>query len=372
MAHPTDDSTFHYPLRVSNAVYALGGFVNSLPKPLANFPLIAETEGVAFLFKPFGMDQLYRLLACHRPILLRRPFGWGIEMFMTTFAARVAISPFVPFDTFYVDECTIDSGVGLHEDTILPLDFGGVNLSGVDVEADVAAALTGYVHRRCQQYAEHYAIRDILPIECFLASKSPAAQIISYTIVRPLTSGMMIDRTNSPIDCTSQGQSHCKQLPVILLIENFDAIQTSEAERVLNAFFHRLEDMVVTGHMKALILFSDMDDDENLRVPNLQHTVDVTHHPAFQTAVGCAERDVRDLDRALAKSFPEARGDIFQLLKYKNFSPVVFTDPEWDKELPPSHPLRAAKLRLSEGNRGVYPLEPVMEVLTEKYSLEQP
>ncbi|KAJ7630444.1 hypothetical protein FB45DRAFT_535333 [Roridomyces roridus] len=337
-----DDDTKHYPLRARNAVYALGGAVRSLPNPLETFPRIIRTEGMAFLFKPFGMDQLYRLLTCRRPVLLRRPFGWGIEIFAATFAARVAIAPRVPFDIFHSDECTMDSSIGLHQDTILALD-----LKAVDVESDIAATLPRYVHTRCQKYSQSYGTWDILPIESFLYSESPSAAIISYTA------------------------SDDVQPPLILLIENFDEIQTPAAELVVNAFFHELEHLVVIGHIKALVLLSDMYD-ERPPVPTLQRTIDISHHPAFQTAVGCMKQDVWDLDEALAESFPEARGDVFLMLEDRGISPVLFTDPEWDKELPPSHPLRVAKLRLSEGNRGVYPLEPVMEVLTEKYSLKQP
>ncbi|KAJ7630453.1 hypothetical protein FB45DRAFT_915536 [Roridomyces roridus] len=327
---------------VSNAVYARGGTVRSLPDPLETFLGIAETEGMAFLFKPFGMDQLYRLLACHRPIRLSRPPGYGIEMFTAIFMARVDNSTPVPFDTFHATECTLDSTIGLHQDTVLLLDFGGVG-----VGADLDAALTAYVYARCQHYSEHHAMRNLPPIDCFLPSSSPAASIISHTV----------------------GRSLCKQLSVILLIENFDTVQAppAEAERVLNAFFHKLENMVVFGNIKGLVLFSD---EEKQPVPNLHHTVDITHHPAFQTAVGCTEEDVLDLDNALAKSFPEAEGDVLEMLKEKGvISPFLFTRADWDKDLLPLHPARAAKLCMTEANRGVYPLEPVMEVLTEKYSL---
>ncbi|KAJ7630442.1 hypothetical protein FB45DRAFT_915506 [Roridomyces roridus] len=346
---PNDERTKHYPLRVANAVYARGGTVRSLPKPLDTFPRIMETEGMAFLFKPFGMDQLYRLLACHCPILLRRPFGWGIEMFAATFVARVAIAPPVPFDIFFVDECTMDSGVGLHEDTILLLDMRGADVEAdVAVEADLDAALTKYVHRRCQQHVEHYGMSDIPSMKSFLGFSSPAAKIITYTA----------------------NESHRHHLPMILLIENFDDMQAPAAESVVDTFFHELEHIVVTARIKGLVLFSDMYD-EKPPVPNLQHAIDITHHPAFQTAVGCTEQDVRDLNRALAKSFPESPGYVSKMLVDKALSPLFFAHEDWDQELQPSHPLRVAELDMSEAHRGVYPLEPVLEVLTEQYSLRR-
>ncbi|KAF7319747.1 hypothetical protein MKEN_00756900 [Mycena kentingensis (nom. inval.)] len=351
----------HYPLPVANSVHALGGYVRHLPDALDSFARIVGREGVAFLFKPFGMDQLYRLFSSRRPVLLRRPFGWGIEMFAAVFAARITISPRIPFNIFSTLDCTPDSCIGLHQNTMLMLDFGRIKL---DSESDFGAAFAEYVYSRCDAFSKRHGLDDPPEIQLFLPDPSPAAEIITY-VAMPC---------NNP------------QPPLVLLIENFDIIETVAAQPVLDAFFSAIEDMVVAGVLHALVLFSDEGGDALLSSPRpaeqhspdlgqerarivLRHAIDVSRHPAFQTAVGCTTQDVRNLDDSLARSYPDAKGDIFEMLKDNNIEPVLFTDPNWERDM--VLPLKKADLRVSDGDEVVYPLEPVMSVLTEKYGLAE-
>ncbi|KAF7319744.1 hypothetical protein MKEN_00756600 [Mycena kentingensis (nom. inval.)] len=273
------------------------------------------------------MDRLYRLFKHHRPILLRRPLAHDVD-----------------FASLHVPESTSDSLRGLHQETVLLLDF-----NDLDPSAHTSHGVASYVHEKTMAFLERTRPGRLRELDYFLRAAVPITEIVTCAVSISLG------------------------IPFVLMIENFDAISNPEVD--LDHFFHHVERFTRTGAMKALVLFSSKEMSEPFpqhdhpKVPfGLQNVLDVTHHPAFQTAIGCTESDVRDLDNALAKTFPNAMGDIFELLRSKEVFPVSFVDPNW-ADLDPEDPLRAEELCTDGKDVGVYRFESVLDALNEKYEL---
>ncbi|KAF7319730.1 AAA-ATPase-like domain-containing protein [Mycena kentingensis (nom. inval.)] len=347
----SDDTTFEDAepdpepfLHVHNGVYACGGLLQRLHGPMDYFSDIATTPGVSL------------------PIIFRRPHGWGIEIFAATFAARVDGNSAVSFFELRADDATEDSYRGLNKDAVLMLDLRWVEESG-----DVAHDLAVYVYDRCKRFLECYNFHQLLPLGEFLTDPDPAAAIVSHTVA------------------TARRQASRP----ILLIENFDALESKVPSSTLVAFFGELEGLATAGFLKGLVLFSDKDDgtlslsatgeqDESpalmaeKKAPSfagLQRAIDITHHPAFQTAVGYTSIDIWDLDEAFSESMPGERPPIFDILKDMNVRPVLFHNPEEKEELAPTDPLRMAGLDVHSPHLAAYPLEMVHEAFTKKYGL---
>ncbi|KAF7319746.1 hypothetical protein MKEN_00756800 [Mycena kentingensis (nom. inval.)] len=328
--------------RVSGSVYARGGYVRHLPDPLDTVNSIADKPGVAFLFKPSGMDQLYRLFQCHRPILLRRPFGWGIEMFATSFIARIDTEQTIDFASLHAPESTSDSVCGVRQHSVLALDF-----HDLDADARTVKDVTDYMHQKCNAFLEFEGLRELPSRDNFVGGSAVVCEIFTCMV------GM------AP--------------PFVVVLENFDAL--TEPELRMNDFFDDLAMFTRAGVIKALVLLSSKEtsepfpDHDHPKVPfGLQDVLDVTHHPAFQTAIGCTASDVCDLDDALAKTFPNAMGDIFELLRSKEVFPVSFVDPNW-ADIDSEDPLQEGELRTDGKDVGVYRFESVLDALNEKYEL---
>ncbi|KAF7296085.1 AAA-ATPase-like domain-containing protein [Mycena kentingensis (nom. inval.)] len=338
-------------LLVHNTVHACGGRVQTLPDPMDSFPDIATTPGVAFVFNPCGMDQLCRLLQQNRPIILRRPPGWGIEMFVTTFAARIERDCVVRFDSLFSDACTEDSLYGLHQNTVLMMD-----LRNVEGGTDPAHNLAVYVHERCRRYLDRYNFPPLLPLSDFLTDEHPAGSIVS---------------------CTVNTAAHTA-LPV-LLVEHFDTLDGIVSTDVLTGFFGRLEALTRMNLLKGLVFFSDADDgtlgsnQERARnsFAGLQSAVDITHHPAFQTAVGYTSLDIWNLDGAFAKFMPDKNSEpLMEILHKNNVQRRMFHDPRQTEELQPTDPLVVAELRVQNEDLFSFSLEEVFEALASKYDLK--
>ncbi|KAF7319751.1 hypothetical protein MKEN_00757500 [Mycena kentingensis (nom. inval.)] len=165
--------------RVTGAIYARGGYVQYLPGPLDTFNSIADKPGVAFFFKPSGIDQLYRLFQYHRPILLRRPFGWGIEMFATSFIARIDKDQTIDFAALHAPESTSDSVCGVRQHSVLALDF-----HDLDTDARTVTDLAHYMHQKCNAFLEYEGLRELPSRDSFVGGSVPACEIFTCVVVR--------------------------------------------------------------------------------------------------------------------------------------------------------------------------------------------
>ncbi|KAF7319777.1 hypothetical protein MKEN_00760100 [Mycena kentingensis (nom. inval.)] len=339
------------------SIFVRGERIERLPHPIDIFDDIIKTDHMPFLYKPGGMDQLYRLFSAHRPILLRRPAGWGIEIFAATFAARIDLRYSYHFDGLRAYTCTSESMQNLHQDCLLALDFRHVEFES---ESDIPRALADYVHAQCTDFCRRYGFGTVLPMDSFTMDENPASEIVLFLV--------------------GDAQSIHR---MVILIENFDALPESD---YLQTFFAEVESVVACGWLNGFVLLSDKADPrmeecvkrfdrkthpfpEKRKTSSFGFTslLDVSHHPAFQTAVGCTQWEVREFDEALALSFPNAQGNIFAFLHQLQPHPVLFADPESERELPSAHPSRRVRLHVDGGNEGVYALNDVYQALTEKY-----
>ncbi|KAF7316641.1 hypothetical protein HMN09_00396700 [Mycena chlorophos] len=124
--------------------------------------------------------------------------------------------------------------------------------------------------------------------------------------------------TSFALRYASPASHHLSGDPLFVIIRNFDepAYGYIDGPKVLNEFLRFVELDVMTRKVDGVLLVSTRNDGtiEHCRgrapggpMPSypalyrleLERTLDLSHHPAFQTSAGFTEDEIEDLDRAL-------------------------------------------------------------------------
>nr|GAT46566.1 predicted protein [Mycena chlorophos] len=363
------DSTPDFLLHVRGAVFARGGRVLRPPREDEDFDDIVNRIGVPLVFKRHALEQFARLVGCGFPLLLRRPEGWGLDLFVSMLSAAFdedyddANDPFVPL---LLDQpSAILSERGLHKFFILELDFKQIAHG-----SDLATTLSHFLLARCRTMLKRYDF-----VGCGPPTDSASEAIVLLALFL-------------------KNMYHIPSL--FLVVKNFDSLiyNFNDGPAVLNAFVSRIEfecyaqsfaGVLFTSSIDNGTIFSPLDHLGNPKplrsrlhsLVELRSTMDLTRHPAFQTAVGFTEQEVNDLDDAF-KHLASNRTSLIDMVKAARRScrSCVFADPAWvDRRLPPIDPSGFAdakvqpvpELDCSEGGEGVFPATLVWTVVETKY-----
>nr|GAT43267.1 predicted protein [Mycena chlorophos] len=355
---------------VCGNVFTHGGRVERPPHEDEGFDDFVNGSGVPLVFKRHALEQFARLVGCGYPLLLRRPEGWGLNVFVSMLSAALdedyndANDPFDPL--LRHQPSSILSERGLHKFFILELDFAKL-VRG----PDLSSKLLRFVVAHCRALLQRYQLgRDYAP------SAESASEVIELLALS------LNNRRNTP--------------SLFVIIKNFDSLiyNFTDAPSILNTFLRDLEFACHLETLAGLLLTSTEDngtiyapfDERGNPIPSppgrpypvvLRSALDLTRHPALQTAVGFTEQDVNDLDDAF-KHLPSNGTSLVDMVKAARRSgrSCVFADPAWvDKRLPPIDPsgfsavntLPLPDLDCSEGGEGVFPATLVWTVVETKY-----
>ncbi|KAF7316724.1 hypothetical protein HMN09_00405500 [Mycena chlorophos] len=357
------------PKHVSGNVFVRGGLAKSLPRSDTRFDDIVDTLGVPLVFNSEALEQFMRLVGCGYPLLLRRPAGWGLELFVTMLVSALdrdydrANDPFTSL--LGADYSTLLCPRGLHGYIILELDF-----SRVHSESDLRGKLSRFVSAHCRATLRHYGVKQPFPT---FGPETPAGEVIT-------TFALFLSRLRP-------------STPVFLVIKNFDSLAfgASDGRQVLEEFLADLEFQCDENIIGGTLLASTLDDGSlysqrdafgnpaSSPYPvDLRSTLDLTRHPGFQSVVGFTEKDINDLDKAFKwKQSPGPR--LLDMVKESVPEPVFFADEVWcdNRVAPmgpggsavPRHPPQRPDIDWFACPDGVFPARAVMASLEKKYGL---
>ncbi|KAF7328003.1 hypothetical protein MKEN_00381000 [Mycena kentingensis (nom. inval.)] len=311
--------------RVCGSVFAYGGRVSKLPDLRGHLLDTASQIGTPVLAKSESLDAFRRMLGCGYPLILRRPPNYGLDWLIAMLAAHLDydydLDDFIPR--------LIVPGPrqrkGLHDHFVLHLD-----LADLRRHQDLHTELIRYCHEQCQDFLDNN--RSRLHLRRFSsAEKYPSAHFM-YPM---LTFDEMYLKDRLIGD------------PLFVLVTNFDERVDgfSDETPVLVEFLNGLGESMNDG-IGGVLLTSNKDDgtisqcytrsaaaDVLILQPvahdiKLENALDLTHHAAFQTAVGVTEQEINDLDGAFAASGHHPRDDrsLLDLVRAQARG-VVFTAP---------------------------------------------
>ncbi|KAF7328009.1 hypothetical protein MKEN_00381600 [Mycena kentingensis (nom. inval.)] len=308
--------------RVCGSVFAFGGRVSKLPDLRGHSLDTFSRVGTPVLAKSESLDAFRRVLCCGYPLILRRPPNYRLDWFIAMLAAHLDydydLDDFIPR--------LIVPGPrqrkGLHDHFILHLDFADLRR-----HQDLHTELIRYCHEQCQDFLDNN--RSRLHLRRFPpADKYPSAHFMVAELGTYLKDRLIGD-------------------PLFVLVTNFDECVggLSDETAVLVEFLNGLGESMNDG-IGGVLLVSNKDDgtisqcytrsaaaDALIPQPDahnikLENALDLTHHAAFQTAVGVTEQEMNDLDGAFAASGHHPRVDrsLLDLVKAQTRG-VVFTAP---------------------------------------------
>ncbi|KAF7312546.1 AAA-ATPase-like domain-containing protein [Mycena indigotica] len=357
-------------------IYARGATIQRLPHPQEEFDAIVNAIGVPLVFKLHTLTQIARLIDCRHALLLRRPPGWGLDLFASMVSAAFDRDYNPPDDPFQIllEQESLTSRPWdrrLHGFFVLDLDFR--RLPGKD---DFQTELHAYLEKECRELISHYGLNKVIGLPS--VKKGKPEEFISLLAF---------------------AFKSVSRNPLLVIIRSFDepTIYYPDGHEVLNPFLNRLEYQLKDHVLGSLLLLSTWDDGSvyscigrpplsliRRRKPGLQPldlpcTLDLTHTPAFQTAVGITRAEADALDNAFSHREPRERTRMIHMLDgYSN--PSIFADifpqthqcpPDsleggdcWEGEVNP-----LAELDRSQEYEGTYAAQLVMKVFALKYGL---
>ncbi|KAF7316726.1 hypothetical protein HMN09_00405700 [Mycena chlorophos] len=300
---------------VCGNVFVHGGPLQRPPHEDEGFDEIVNTAGVPLVFKRHALEQFARLMGCGYPLLLRRTEGWGLDLVVSMLSAAFDEDyddANDPFDSLLRHQPSpVLSKCALHKFYILELDFAQL-VRG----PDLSSKLLRFVVAHCRALLKRYELELL-------------ALFLRHNSGRP---------------------------SLFLIIKNFDSLiyNFTDAPVVLNAFLRDLEfacyrqvfaGLLLTSNVDIEALYAPLDDCGN-PIPSLprrpypvdlRSALDLTRHPAFQTAVGFTEQDVNDLDDAF-KHLPSNGISLVKMVKAACGSgrSYMFADPAWSYHCPSS------------------------------------
>ncbi|KAF7312535.1 AAA-ATPase-like domain-containing protein [Mycena indigotica] len=363
--------------QICGSIFSKGGTIQRLPRSQEEFDDIVNATGVPHVFKLHDLTQLARLLDCRHALLIRRPPGWGLDLFASMVSAAFDQDYNLRDDPFKVllgeELDSIPWNHHLHDFFVLDLDF-----SRLPAREDFRTEFQVYLEKKCQEMLYRYRLekRVALPGIHEVSKDEPEEFISSLAYaLQLLFSG-----------------------PLLVIIRNFDSPTTNypDGYEVLNPFLNRLQCEVKTELIGSLLLLSSWDDGSvyscmgrpplsliKRRKPGLQpldlpYTLDLTHDPVFQTAIGISRQEVNALDEAFGHLKPCDSTHILKMMD-KHGTTSVFADilprthqcPPLDEDggwlASEVDPL--AELDRSREHEGTYPAQFVMKVFALKYGL---
>ncbi|KAF7312449.1 hypothetical protein MIND_00258400 [Mycena indigotica] len=316
------------PVTFTRHIFARGGKLKRLPRKTERFPNILETDGVPYIYKHIAIENFAGLFSQRSPLLLRRPWGFGLSTFVSMLSDILDIlcysdddDPFEMLSRFRV-ESDPWSRDRAHSYYVLHLNFSfseGHNL---------LEELSRHVHERCCRLLRRYEIPGSFPS---LASfQDEGVEAIIFALMSRLKVHVKLPRRDW----------------LFIMIENFDGpleMAFKDRTETLTQFLRTLQRLLCHGHLGGLLLWSRLDPDGTIyaclhRTPgspirqlyasselNLPGVLDLTHHPAFQSAVGFTKTDVQDLDRATAHLRSDASCALLDLLEKERVAPYYFS-----------------------------------------------
>ncbi|KAF7325160.1 hypothetical protein MKEN_00559900 [Mycena kentingensis (nom. inval.)] len=382
-------------LQVHGTVFARGGRVSRLADPDDTLVDIVERARTPIISKTFALDAFSRLLKCSAgyPFVLRRPLSYGLDIFAGMVAARL--------DDYY-DEGDFIQTLCPSADDIADIETHGYHVLHLDLsslkfkpESNIQTELWHYFQERCQDLLED---RDLgkLPSDVYPDLKAPIGRLV-------------------------QSLNDWALRPLFILVTNFDAPIDEFPNEIedLEEFLNELEELQVQLDIGGLLFLSTRDDangtistcvgrsdgtEEILTNPltaaldsagemktrlrpgiKLNHALDLSHDPAFQTAAGFTEHEIRSIDEAFrrrkrkgssnAKAVEKAEVKPLVEMVEDAARPAVFTvQHKWSdkwKDPEPAEPLDAqdaeAEAKLRGGAAGVYPPRVVFALVEQKY-----
>ncbi|KAF7328010.1 AAA-ATPase-like domain-containing protein [Mycena kentingensis (nom. inval.)] len=333
---------------------------------------ILNRPGAPVVAKHAALDAFCSLLGGPRPLLLRRPPGYGIDVFTSMLMGRLDEG----YDMEDFTLCFLDSGswprTGLHEYLVLNLD-----LSQLDEDS---TKLRHQIFRHCMSRGR--AFFEDNPGAIQFMDEFPSAKSFGkdpHGIITTL--GLLLQE---------YGQK------LIVVVNEFDApayqLNFFGKTKVLDRFLDGLVTASVTGMINGLLFFSTNEDgivrncigrthsSEPVTVDRLtsrvvrpQDVLDISHHPTFQTAVGFTAKEIDDLDDAFGAENVSRTSERLVDLVARECKPAVFTSDDQHQarmELAPLDPFRKHPLRdldWDDADTAVYPPRDVMRLAEEKY-----
>ncbi|KAF7312536.1 hypothetical protein MIND_00267500 [Mycena indigotica] len=283
---------------ICGTVYTRGATCQRLPNPHEDFDDIVNSKGAPLVFKRHVLTQLACLLSSHHALVFRRPPGWGIDFFASMVSAtfdRDYDHKDDPFEVL-IGQQGLTSGRddGHHSFFVLDMDF-----RDLPDEADIRTNLHAYLETQCWEFITRYRLeKRMAPPSLYKVSKDEPERFI-------ILLAMCLLRVS--------------RAPLLVIIRNFDSpiINYGEGRAVLNPFLNALEGEVRSRIVGSLLLLSTYDDGTvyscmgrnalsmirkvpSLPPPDLPRTLDLTHHLAFQTAVGFTRKEIDSLDDAFS------------------------------------------------------------------------
>ncbi|KAF7298991.1 hypothetical protein MIND_00847300 [Mycena indigotica] len=312
--------------RIVGNVFACGNsyVVERLPDVHDDFFTVLEGDGVPLVAKDASLDRFARLVDQGYPVLFRRPPTWGLDFFISMVAARLdlkykELDPFAPFRA--ATPPSKWSRHNLHRYHILHLDLGSMNNP-----TNLIPDLEAYFHQQCMALIAQYQLNMHFPPPKCVRCGIPYMTITCFAMYL---------------------RDHRIMAPLLVIISNFDAPIWSlgNCGPILDSLFNGLESATEREVIGGLLLFSDFNDgtlfpclkrrpDEPFpdspkrHLVNLKCTLDVTYHPAFQTAVGFSRQDIADLDEAFKSKGKLRLQTLLQAVDAKTL-PANFNGP-WD------------------------------------------
>ncbi|KAF7312547.1 hypothetical protein MIND_00268600 [Mycena indigotica] len=186
--------------------------------------------------------------------------------------------------------------------------------------------LHAYLGKECRNLIAHYGLNK--------RTSLPTVDEIS-------------EESDEYISLLAHSLHHIAYHPLLVIIRNFDrpAFNHPDGRAILNPILNRLEEEVKAHVIGSLLLLSSLDDgtvhtcmgrhaltpineEPCSRQPlDLPRTLDLTHHPAFQTAMGITRAEVNALDDALGHIKPHDPMRVLDMMDKRHGRPSVFADP---------------------------------------------
>ncbi|KAH8835901.1 hypothetical protein DL96DRAFT_96899 [Flagelloscypha sp. PMI_526] len=341
---------------ISGPVHKYGhGPVVRVPYAYENFDDHSTTHGVPFVDKTPSLDALTSVLGFGKMVFFRRPPSFGLTHFLFMIYAYLDASYEPTQDPF---PSLAYSRWSLHSSLIFCLDMAKVQ------GPDVGQSLLHHVKACAAQFFYRY---DILPSDVPLFEKEDRPEWIIPYLALQLIYGPF----------RRKGQR-----PMFVIVENYErADHTTSlptAPEAMHRFFRNLSRAVDDRNVYGVLLVSTMDATEadshilpatgvlpTQRIESLvfvdqRAILDITHHPAFQSAVGFTRREIQALDDSTRNLHAPFSRPLLELVDEAGLSSYVFTrDP---RNLDQSLLFIEGKL----DNAPVYPADPILDLLGQK------
>ncbi|KAF7318111.1 hypothetical protein HMN09_00319000 [Mycena chlorophos] len=369
--------------RVYGNVFVRGGVVQRPPVSGEGFDDILDLKGVPLVFKPDALEQFACLLGCHYPVLLRRGHGFGLPTFVSMLSAWLDLDYDSRNDPFVPLMAGSAPSAGFHAFYVLELDFAHI----YDSE-NLYGTLCQYIHAQCRRLLERYDLSE--KIFWLDIERTPSTRPEEY--IMSLAGKLLILPSTS---CTD----------LFVIIRNCDTFIQGyvDGSQILHDFLRPLERMVMREKIGGALLVSEWDDGTlapcagrkfgtpirpkpSLFHLDLERTLDLTHHPAFQTAIGFTDAEIDDLERALAMGLGRDCDEsprVVDQIKQAGSWDEIFADEDWYRnqktwthDLGRLHTWDPSRYLEGLGDSGasagvpVYPARKVTETLRKKYGFE--